>query len=500
MDKKDVRWIITPGLYDKVDEFILLYERLYKNKERKRQVPLIIQGDRGIGKSLFLNLFETCFKEDNPDADKKNRIKWLNVAAIPETLIESALFGHEKGAFTGATNHQLGIVENTDLLILEEIGELSHSIQAKLLTFIEDRRYWPLGAKKEKEANKDITIISTTNKKKDDGAFRLDFYDRFFHFSVPPLHQRRVDVLFYLDHFSEGLIKKLYPWEILNLVAHHWPGNVREVERIAQEIKWKKFDYTDSERWYRAETLSLHNTQTDFNQMLHFQIGQSLEDAGVDIRVLESMLNPYGLGIMHESTKQLFKKSTTASRTKEIIERDRRFNTLTYGKFLNTKTRSEIIDIDRGIELLSRLFLTNQNNDANLFSARQTNKYEQYYIPPSNLIHNYDERHEKLASDIYKWVSGKEYNKYELFSVDLFPANRTTTKNSGTPEIQVEKKCASTDLTNMNKDTLLITYYNQLIEKSKGIKAEAARKAGIKVDAFYKEYKRLVKSPKVKSI
>lgn len=111
-------WLITPGLRSHVEDFIFLYEHLKTKQARK--YPIMIMGDRGVGKSLFVHIYKTLYEKDNPG----KKVVRLNAASLTETLVDSELFGHVKGAFTGATSNKNGLVVEADLLILEEVGEL----------------------------------------------------------------------------------------------------------------------------------------------------------------------------------------------------------------------------------------------------------------------------------------------------------------------------------------------------------------------------------------
>ena len=222
------KWLFPPQLERTKHDFLSLIDTM---DGERRSVPLMIMGDPGVGKSAFVDLFERHFLQRKPE----KQVRRVNVAAIPETLLESTLFGHLKGSFTGAIRNRKGLVESADLLILEEIGELSQPLQAKLLTFIEDGIYYPIGADDPKPA-RHTQILATTNRTEED--FRRDFYHRFFHFEIPPLYRRRTDVLHYFRHFSPLAYQELRPWEIMTLLCHNWPGNVREVETLSLEFSW----------------------------------------------------------------------------------------------------------------------------------------------------------------------------------------------------------------------------------------------------------------------
>ncbi len=167
----------------------------------------------------------------------------VHCAALPETLLEGELFGHEKGAFTGAVQRKAGHLAAADAgtLFLDEIGELTAATQVKLLRFLQERTFVPLGATEPRTV--DARVVSATNRDLDaavaEGAFREDFYYRLnvFAIRVPALRDRRDDVLPIADRLlaARGLPpEKLSPAARQRLLEHRWPGNVRELENALQ--------------------------------------------------------------------------------------------------------------------------------------------------------------------------------------------------------------------------------------------------------------------------
>jgi DNA-binding NtrC family response regulator len=167
----------------------------------------------------------------------------IHCAALPETLLESELFGHEKGAFTGAQERKTGHLAAADKgsLFLDEIGEITAATQVKMLRFLQDRSFVPVGSTQARTV--DVRVISATNrdlaKAVRTGAFREDFYYRLnvFAIEVPPLRERRDDILPLADGFlgTRGLPpSKLTPAAREKLVGYAWPGNVRELENALE--------------------------------------------------------------------------------------------------------------------------------------------------------------------------------------------------------------------------------------------------------------------------
>jgi transcriptional regulator with AAA-type ATPase domain len=225
------KWLLTPGLEQRCKDFLILYATAFRNPVKRRR-PLLIQGDPGVGKSMFTYIFETLYRDHHPGGLAVNDVKRVNVAALAENLFESEIFGYVKGAFTGANKiGKEGFLENTKLLILEEIGELSKPTQAKLLTFLEDGIYYRVGSTEQRKAADDIQIIATTNAPLDTEHFRQDFLDRCYTFTIPALYQRRKDILYILACLYPDCFSLLSPTNVTTILAHNWPGNMRELEK-----------------------------------------------------------------------------------------------------------------------------------------------------------------------------------------------------------------------------------------------------------------------------
>ena len=204
-------------------------------------VPILITGESGTGKEMIARAVHTL------SLRAKGPFVPINCGAIPENLLESELFGYERGAFTGAHAKVLGKVEyaHNGTLFLDEIAELSPSLQAKLLRFLQDKTIQRVGGRE--DININARIVAATNvdiqKAIKDGKFREDLYYRISVISLhlPPLRDRSDDILlianYFLKRFSESLSKKVKGFStaaIKYLKYYEWPGNVREIENRVQ--------------------------------------------------------------------------------------------------------------------------------------------------------------------------------------------------------------------------------------------------------------------------
>lgn len=205
------------------------------------QATILIRGETGTGKELFARLIHSL----SPRAERP--LITVNCAAIPETLLESELFGHEKGAFTGAMQRRIGYFEQADggTLFLDEIGELGMPVQAKLLRFLQEREFQRLGGERTLKA--DVRIISATHQDLEvrvkEGTFREDLFYRInvVTMDIPPLRERREDIPVLLDHFLKRFtrenskdIEEMSREARDLLIKYDYPGNVRELENIIE--------------------------------------------------------------------------------------------------------------------------------------------------------------------------------------------------------------------------------------------------------------------------
>ena len=210
-------------------------------KVEKSNILVLITGESGTGKEVIANTIHYS----SPMARKP--FVPVNVAAIPADLIESELFGHEKGAFTGATGRRIGKFEeaNGGTIFLDEIGEMELGLQTKLLRVLQEGKITRLGSNKEIPLQ--VRVLAATNKnlgkRVREGLFREDLYYRLqgFLIHLPPLRERGNDIVILAKHFLENFCKqnrmqtKMITKEALeSMMSHSWPGNVRELKALVE--------------------------------------------------------------------------------------------------------------------------------------------------------------------------------------------------------------------------------------------------------------------------
>jgi two-component system, NtrC family, response regulator AtoC len=222
-------------------------------------VPLsaiVIGGETGTGKGLAARILH------NSGVRSAGPLIEVNCAALPQELLESELFGHEAGAFTGAKGRHRGLIEQAHggTLFLDEISELDPGLQAKLLKALEDHRFRPVGA--EREVAADVQFFAASNqdlaKRVEEGAFRGDLYHRLsvFRLDLPPLRERLEDLdelvpLFVAEYAAKAgkRVRIIPPGVWAKLRAHDWPGNVRELRNVVERCVLFADDEVFPEMW-----------------------------------------------------------------------------------------------------------------------------------------------------------------------------------------------------------------------------------------------------------
>jgi len=291
---------------------------------------VLITGESGTGKELVARTIHKM----SPRHDKP--FVAINCSAIPESLMESELFGHEKGAFTGAASRRQGCFElaDTGTLLLDEIGEMPALLQAKLLRVIEERAVRRLGSRKEIEV--DVRLLAATNRHPhqavSEGTLRSDLLYRLnvFGIHLPSLHERKEDLPLLAQHLVKQLAEKhgrparfLSPAALEALQFHSWPGNVRELRNVIERAviicsgeqverhHFAPYPIEQRERLRNEDTLSLP-VGTPLEEVERQMIMRTLQKTknnktraaellGISLKTLHNKLNLYReRGLLHD--------------------------------------------------------------------------------------------------------------------------------------------------------------------------------------------------------
>jgi len=210
-------------------------------KVAESDVTVLLLGETGTGKELAAR----AIHYNSPR--KRYPFKKVSCASFPESLLESVLFGHERGSYTGADTRRIGMFESADkgTIFLDEVGEINQNVQVKLLRFLQERQFERVGGTQTIEV--DARVIAATNleleKAVQEGKFRKDLYYRLnvVPISMPPLRERKEDIPLLTEHFLEkykdksgGKVKQISAEALSVLMRHDWPGNVRELENCIE--------------------------------------------------------------------------------------------------------------------------------------------------------------------------------------------------------------------------------------------------------------------------
>ena len=251
-------------------------------------ITVLIQGESGSGKELVARAIH-----DQSNRAKRNFVA-VDCCTLQEKLFESELFGHERGAFTGADKQKRGLIEGAEggTLFLDEIGEISPSIQAKLLRVLETGVFRRLGGTRDLQAN--IRVVAATNrdlgKLSETGSFRPDLYYRLSPFVIdtPPLRERRDDIPYLAAHFirnhnfSRRINKSIAAEAIRKLTAYDWPGNVRELKNVIE----RAIILSRENNLIRSEHLAFAN-RSNLEFCLKFDHNPTLEELELEyVRLL----------------------------------------------------------------------------------------------------------------------------------------------------------------------------------------------------------------------
>jgi DNA-binding NtrC family response regulator len=309
------------------DRMKKVYQQIHSVSPTKSTVLLI--GETGTGKSVLANLIHR--QSNRKDAQFIS----VHCGAIPDTLIESELFGHEKGSFTGAVRRKLGKFEFAmgGTIFLDEIGTITPAAQVKLLQVLQDGTYQRVGG--EEALKTDVRVIAATNadlkKMCEEGTFRKDLYYRLnvFPIEIPPLRKRVEDIPLFIDtflkklsNFSQKTIHGVHPFVIESFQKYSWPGNIRELENLVERAYILESSSVLTPESFPGELFDPETTSVFIPSSEHMtlamarqrgieeierkyikdvltrnkgRINESAGDAGISSRQLNKLMNRYGM-------------------------------------------------------------------------------------------------------------------------------------------------------------------------------------------------------------
>jgi PAS domain S-box-containing protein len=261
-----------------------LYERVKKVADT--DLPLVITGESGVGKTALARYIHA-----SSDRNSAGNFVHINCSAIPESLLESELFGYEAGAFTGAKKMKIGLFESAQkgTVFLDEIGDMPLTLQAKLLNVLQEKAFYRVGGTKLVDA--DVRLLAATNQTLEqlisEGRFRRDLYFRLnvIPIKIPALRERREDIAPLLAHFLEVSNKRYKRSKILStdaltiLLEYNWPGNIRELMNVVERIVVLTGSDLIEPRHLPAELLDVKMGEKNSNTVLPNGVEESQQEA-----------------------------------------------------------------------------------------------------------------------------------------------------------------------------------------------------------------------------
>ncbi len=315
----------TLNLIGKSEPFQEMLERI--KQVAPTNIGVLITGESGTGKEIVAQaLHHLSQRKDNP-------LLTVNCGAIPEGILESELFGHEKGSFTGATESRKGYFESADggTIFLDEIGEMPLGTQVKLLRVLETQEFFRVGGSKSLQV--DVRVLAASNRNLQEavkkGTFRQDLYYRLnaVQIFVPPLRQRREDIPLLVNHFAVRVCQEnsieyegFSDEAMALLVDYPWPGNIRELRNLVERViileKGRRIDrrllethLTVRDSYDRSLPVALHKTSEEAERELIYRALLDLRMAVEDIR---------SLLMERDSTLPTFSVNETAAEPGEV--------------------------------------------------------------------------------------------------------------------------------------------------------------------------------------
>lgn len=290
---------------------------------------VLITGETGTGKELFARAIHYC-------GDRRNKpFVPVNCAALPDHLIENELFGHSRGAFTGALLEKPGLLQEADggTLFLDEINSLSLSVQSKLLRVLQDQEFRPLGSTKSRTIN--IKIIAATNadlrQLVDSRQFREDLFYRLNVLSIalPPLRDRKEDILLLANHSLKMYIKEFSKKDLVlshtakaKLMSHAWPGNVRELQGVIQRaVAMASGDILEAHDIDLPDSLKPELSGPTMSLLVREGISETSSFQDMKAKVIEEFERAYLMDLLTNYRGNISKAARAAKKERRAFQR-----------------------------------------------------------------------------------------------------------------------------------------------------------------------------------
>ncbi len=322
------------GKSAKMQEIFSIVQRIAKTMS-----TVLISGESGTGKELIARAIHY-------NSDRRGKFVSINCGALPETLLESELFGHERGAFTGAIREKRGLFQEADrgTIFLDEIGETSLAMQIKLLRVLQDRMVRKVGSNVETVV--DVRVLAATNRDLSEsireGTFREDLFYRInvIPIELPPLRARREDIPLLVDHFIEKFCTRMdVPRKRISADAmravekYHWPGNVRELENVIE----------------RMIALEASDVLTTKSLPEHLLLGGRMPDATFELPPegisLEEQLESIGKIFMLKALERTGGVQTQAAELLRMSFRSFRYYAKKYGLIVRERDVEDVVEL-----------------------------------------------------------------------------------------------------------------------------------------------------------
>jgi transcriptional regulator with AAA-type ATPase domain len=482
-------FIVPPSLQYDVDRFVEHYTA-------SKNYPIMICGPTGVGKSLFLRIFEILFEKGNSINKNIGPVVWANCAHFggvnsDPNIARSELFGHVKGSHQNAKYSKIGLVHKAHkgALILEEIGELPLEVQAMLLTFIEDGIFRRVGSTDNEHA--DVRIIGATNR---EDSLRPDFKQRFFPFYVTPIYRRRRDILYYMYVKDPEIFSSLTGIEVLGLLAYHWPGNCREIERACKIIYRTHLRYknrSDMEIMNRLNLLWEEFEKQKYPKRL-YNVRNDIEKFGGNVCYLDKLLRKSSLSLSREKNAVFSDLPTGKDEIHKFCEPMFDSENSNSKKVFKIKKIKQFERVAKGYILFLRLFGQKGYKNSNFIDDLDSANYDLHII---NYLKKIAPREGKelysLVRAIMMSIKGIYYDggEYPEDLNEFWNALEEQKKRSDDPNHKegkrVEIKEGHLDfIENFNEKELLKIYYQKLLKRSNNNIKLAAEMAGHEYSTF----------------